>query len=84
MGKILWALALTAALAGCGTSPNRTLSDDDIEEAANDMEESKLDYEDCLRQQEEEEDVSCDEWKQIYEEDRDAYEFLVKQKKAQR
>ena len=85
MGKTFCAFALTLTLLGCGTHPNRAVSEEDaeIEEAANDMEESKLDYENCLRQQEEE-NVSCDEWKEIYEEDRAAYELLLKQKGARR
>jgi uncharacterized lipoprotein len=89
MRKTLWALTVVGMLAGCGTDPGKTLSrqfsdDPDVEEAANDMEESKLDYENCLKDQEEEITISCDQWKEIYEEDRDAYERILKEKSAKR
>lgn len=78
------ALFIAALLTGCGTHPARPLIDEaDLQDAADDMEESRLDYESCLKDQEDEPDIYCDDWKEIYEDDRDAYELLIKQKKAQ-
>lgn len=80
----LGALFAAALLAGCGSHPARPLIDAaDIQGAAEDMEESRLDYQGCLKDQEDEPEINCDIWKEIYEDDQDAYELLVQRKKAQ-
>jgi hypothetical protein len=85
MRKILWAIAVAAALTGCGTTPSgRVTGDPDIDEAANDVEESKSDYEACTREQEEDKELSCEEFKEMYEEDLQAYnDILVKKKRSE-
>jgi hypothetical protein len=81
---LLGALLAAALLTGCGSHPAKPLIDAaDIQDAAEDMEESRLDYQGCLKDQEDEPDINCDEWKEIYEDDQDAYEWLIKRKKAQ-
>lgn len=79
----LSALALLGLLAGCASHLSKTSPDEsDIKDAESDMHESKLDYESCLRDQEEEVEIDCEIFKEIYEEDRETYEYLIKLKKA--
>ncbi|MGZ8219640.1 hypothetical protein [Methylomagnum sp.] len=78
-------LLSAALLTGCVSRLASSLSGDpDIQDAADDMEESRLDYESCLKDQEDEFGLNCDDWKDIYEDDQDAYERLVKRQQAQR
>lgn len=75
---------MAVVLTGCGTTqPAKFLDDDpDLEEAADDVKESKLDYETCLKDQEDGAEVDCDYWKDMYEEDQLAYDQLLKARKA--
>ncbi len=90
MRKILGALALATLLAGCQTAPSKTappgqvVADPEIDEAANELEESKSDYESCVREQEDDRGLDCDVAKEMYEEDQEAYDDLLRKKKAKR
>jgi len=46
------------------------------------MAESKQEYELCLHDQEEEIDVDCEVFRDIYEEDREAYDILAARRKS--
>jgi hypothetical protein len=82
MARTSGIIAITIALSACASDFGRAfLIGSDLEEAAADLEDSKFDYETCVREQEEE-DNSCDPWKDLYEEDRAAYERLLKQQKS--
>ncbi|BBL76252.1 hypothetical protein [Methylomagnum ishizawai] len=91
MRKILGTLALAAWLAACQTAPDKAAAhghgtanvDPDLDEASNDLEESKSDYEACLREQEDDAELDCEASKEMYEEDQAAYDALLKKKKAQ-
>ncbi|CAL1239367.1 hypothetical protein [Candidatus Methylocalor cossyra] len=74
-------MAATTLLGACAPSPSvRPTNDSELEEAANDLEDSKYEYEACLREQEEDDNLSCEELKEMYEEDRRAYDqALAKQ-----
>lgn len=79
----LWGFALLGLLAGCAAHPVRTTPDNsDIEEAQSDMDDSKRDYESCLQDREDEVEIDCEVFKEIYEEDREAYEALLKLNKT--
>lgn len=79
MYRAILFLAALGLLAGCAANPAQPFTaDDEVEEARSDMEESKRDYELCLHDQEEEVDIDCEVFKEIYEEDREAYENLLK------
>lgn len=79
--QTVWAMAATTLLGACAPSPSvRPTNDSELEEAANDLEDSKYEYEACLREQEEDDNLSCEELKEMYEEDRRAYDqALAKQ-----
>ena len=85
----LFSLVLAALLAGCGSAPGKAATgqsgeDPEVEEARSDMEDSRAEYEGCLRDQDEYDDLDCDLFKEIYEEDREAYERVRKAAQARR
>lgn len=84
MRKLFWAMVVAGFLTGCGTGPSKALGGDDpdIEEALNDMEESKAEFEGCLRDQDEYDELDCEPFKEMYEEDREAYQQLLKSRQA--
>lgn len=91
MRNILSAFALAALLAACQTPPTKTTAhgqagsvDPELDEANNDLEESKRDYEYCLREQEDDRALDCEASKEMYEEDQEAYDDLLKKKKIPR
>lgn len=89
MRSILGAMALAILLAGCQSAPQKKPApapvaavDPEVEEAAEDVEASKADYEGCLRDQEDDRDLNCEAAKEMYEEDQQAYDAILIRKKA--
>lgn len=84
--KAFWAVVIAAFLTGCGTAPVKPVGEDDpdLDEAMSDMEESKAEYQACLRDQDEYDEMDCEPFKEMYEEDREAYEQMAKAKNARR
>jgi hypothetical protein len=88
MRSMLGAIALAMLLAGCQSAPEKPPArapvavDPEIEEAAEDVEASKADYEGCLRDQEDDRYLNCEAAKEMYEEDQQAYDAILIRKKA--
>lgn len=85
--NMILALAMAGFLNGCGTTnPAKAAGDEDseVEEARIDMEDSKAEYEACLRDQDEYEDLDCEPFKEMYDEDHEAYRQILEAKKAGR
>jgi hypothetical protein len=80
MPRLTAIFAVLCLAAGCSSAPSTPGMDPDVEEALSDMQDSKREYEICVHDQEEEPELPCDTFKEIYEEDKDAYERLLVQK----
>jgi len=89
MRNIPAALALAVFLAGCQTAPSnvppkpaQSALDPEIEEASADLEESKSDYDSCVRAQDDDPEINCEMVKEMYDEDQAAYDDLLRRRKA--
>lgn len=69
-------------LTGCSYLQSRVDLDAAIASAREEMLDSRSDYELCVKDQDELPDLSCDLLHDIYQEDAEAYEALLAQRKA--